>query len=181
MGIYREAGKRSFDVLLSLTGFAFFTLPMAWIAYRVWKEAGRPVLFHQIRIGWRGEPFLLRKFRTMTPEGCVTRFGKSLRVTAMDELPQLFNILQGEMSFVGPRPLVPGELKEFDGIPGASRRLTVRPGLTGLAQLYSEKVPDFSQRLKWDLVYTDRVSLGLDLKLLFRSLWVTFQRGWEKL
>lgn len=153
---------------------------MGWIAYRIFREEGRPVFFRQMRIGQGGRSFLFWKFRTMTPEGRVTRLGGYLRSTALDELPQLFHILKGQMSFVGPRPLIPEELRQLDGIPGSRRRLGVRPGLTGLAQLKGTKVPDPAERIRWDVAYIDRMSPMLDLRILAESIWVTARKGWEK-
>lgn len=109
----------------------------------------------------------------------VTPFGALLRSSAMDELPQLVNILKGEMSFVGPRPLIPEELRELDEIPGGSRRLSIQPGLAGLAQLFSLKIPSIQERLKWDLLYLERCSPGLDLKILLQSIGVSLHRRWE--
>ena len=153
---------------------------MAWIAYRIFREEGRPILFLQTRLGRGGEPFLLWKFRTMTREGCVTRLGRWLRPTALDELPQLFQILRGQMSFVGPRPLIPEELRQLDGIAQGSGRLSLSPGLAGLAQLRGAKVPDLAERIRWDLAYLDQMSLMLDLRILVESLAVTCAAGWEK-
>lgn len=98
----------------------------------------------------------------------------------MDELPQLFQIFGGQMSLVGPRPLIPDELKELGQIPGSSLRFSVQPGLTGLAQLFSSKVPSLPERLKWDLLYIRQLSLRLDLRILAASLWVTARGLWEQ-
>lgn len=168
-----------FDVGLSLAGLAAFALPLAGIALGIFLQSGRPVLFRQTRVGRNGKAFSIWKFRTMTSGGGVTRFGEILRRTAMDELPQLFNILKGEMSFVGPRPLVQEELAELHRIPGGSRRLSVRPGLAGLAQLNAAKTPALEERARWDLAYVDRCSLPLDLTILLRSVGVTLQGNWE--
>ena len=172
-------GKRLLDLALSLAGLAFFAVPIAWIAWKIWKDSGGPILFPQTRIGLGGKTFQIWKFRTMTGEGRVTRFGNLLRATAMDELPQLVNILKGEMSFVGPRPLIPRELQELDRVPQGQRRLGVRPGLTGLAQLYSEKIPTLSERLRWDILYVDRCSLWEDARILLKSLGITLRAAWE--
>ena len=105
--------------------------------------------------------------------------GLFLRATAMDELPQIFHILTGQMSFVGPRPLIPEELKRLDQIPRGKERLLPRPGLAGLAQLYSGKTPDLAQRLNWDLLYLDQCYLWSDVKILLKSIWVTLRGSWE--
>lgn len=178
--IYRHGGKRFFDLSLSLVGLLVFALPILWIAWRIWKETGRPIFFRQNRVGYGGRNFSVWKFRTMTPGDHITRFGRSLRGTAMDELPQLLNILKGDMSFVGPRPLVPEELEALRQIPEGRRRFSLRPGLSGLAQLYSGKAPPLPQRLGWDLGYIEQCSLWLDLKILLTSVWVTLQGAWEK-
>lgn len=141
VSLYRSFGKRGLDVGLSLAGLAFFALPMIWMGWRVRRESGGPVFFRQLRLGYQGHPFYLLKFRSMTPQGEVTPFGERLRAAAMDELPQLLNILKGEMSFVGPRPLIPSELEELMQFPGGKRRWDMRPGLTGLAQIHAAKRP----------------------------------------
>ena len=109
-----------------------------------------------------------------------TRFGQWLRATALDELPQLINIFRGDMSFVGPRPLVPSEFQDWDRTPEGKRRQSARPGLTGLAQLYSDKSPSPSERLKWDLAYLRDCSFLLDMQLLVVSVRITLQARWEK-
>jgi lipopolysaccharide/colanic/teichoic acid biosynthesis glycosyltransferase len=106
--------------------------------------------------------------------------GERLRAAAMDELPQLINILRGQMSFVGPRPLIPDELRELSRLPGGTRRLEIRPGLTGLAQLHADKAPSLEQRLGWDLAYVDRCSFGLDLRILLKSVGVSLGGRWEQ-
>lgn len=180
MSAWANGGKRLFDLMLGLLGLAFFAIPLMAIALGVLFQPGRPILFRQIRVGRSGTLFSVWKFRTMTAGGEVTRFGLALRRTAMDELPQLFNILKGEMSFAGPRPLVPEELTELHRIPDGPRRLTVRPGLTGLAQISAAKMPALAERIRWDLVYVDRCSLPLDLKILLHSVAVTLRAAWER-
>lgn len=180
MAWYSRGFKRGVDIALSGGGLLFFALPMAIIAWKLRRELGPPVFFLQARMGRGGKPFTVLKFRTMTPEGAVPRgFCKALRACAMDELPQLVNILRGEMSFVGPRPLIPVELVTLEQLPRGAERLRVRPGLTGLAQLNSAKVPELSDRLRWDLAYVDQCSLLLDLKILFKSVGVTLRGAWE--
>jgi len=181
MAPYRRRFKRWVDAALAGGGLLIFALPMGWIAWRIRQTLGKPVLFRQIRVGFGGRIFTVLKFRTMTPEGTVpSPFCQNLRASAMDELPQLVNILRGEMSFVGPRPLIPEELEMLGQFPRGGDRLRVRPGLTGLAQLHSTKVPVLSERLRWDLAYVERCSFVLDLKILFRSVAVTLRGAWEK-
>ena len=179
---YARGFKRLLDLAIALIGLVGFLIPMIWIAWRISRELGPPVLFRQNRLGYGGKPFTVLKFRTMRPgeEGVSSPFCRRLRATAMDELPQLVNILRGEMSFVGPRPLIPEELAELRNFPRGGERLRVRPGLTGLAQLRSDKVPSLPERLKGDLEYIDRCSLSLDLWALFCSMAVTLRAAWEK-
>ena len=181
MGPYGRGVKRCLDIVLAGGGLLIFALPMGWIAWRIRQILGPPVLFRQVRVGLGGKLFVVLKFRTMTPEGTVPAgFCQCLRASAMDELPQLINILRGQMSFVGPRPLIPEELELLRQFPRGQDRLRVRPGLTGLAQLHSEKVPVLSERLHWDLAYVDRCSFIVDLKAIFRSVSVTLRGAWEK-
>lgn len=180
LSLYRNGLKRAFDVTLAACGLGVFALPMAWIAWRLRSEAGPPVLFRQPRVGRGGKLFTIYKFRTMNKTGEVAQgLSRRLRATAMDELPQLFNILRGEMSFVGPRPLIPEELENLASVPKGRDRLQVRPGLTGLAQTHSAKTPSLQERIQWDLAYVERCSFWLDMKLLFRSLAVTLSGKWE--
>ncbi len=178
--MYRKGFKRMLDAALAAGGLLLFALPMAWFAWQIRRQAGVPGSFRQIRIGYGGKPFTILKFRTMNEGGAVALpLSRWLRATAMDELPQLVNILKGEMSFVGPRPLIPEDLQELDRIPGGKRRFEIRPGLTGLAQILAEKVPLLSQRIGWDLAYADRCSLWLDMKILLKSVAVTLAGKWE--
>ena len=181
MGGYRRGLKRLVDIALATAGGVVFALPMIWIAWKIRRELGPPVFFRQIRVGCGRRNFTVLKFRTMTSEGNVpSPFCRRLRGAALDELPQLINILRGDMSFVGPRPLIPEELETLDQLPRGQDRLKVRPGLTGLAQLNSAKVPALSERLRWDLAYADRCTFLLDLEILLKSVGVTLQGAWEK-
>jgi lipopolysaccharide/colanic/teichoic acid biosynthesis glycosyltransferase len=178
--LYRRGGKRLADIALVLAGLAMFAFPMAWIAWRIRRESGRPVLFKQIRLGYRSRPFVIFKFRTMSNTGAVSPLGRRLRAAAMDEVLQLFNILKGQMSFVGPRPLVPSDLEEIKRFPPGERRFHVRPGLTGLAQIHAEKFPPLSERLEWDLKYVEQHRPWLDLSILIRSVGISLRGAWEK-
>ena len=181
MGPYGRWFKRWVDLGLAGGGVFVFALPMGWIAWRLRRELGPPGLFLQTRVGLGRKPFTVLKFRTMTPDGTIPiGFCRGLRVRALDELPQLVNILRGEMSFVGPRPLIPEELETLEQLPRGADRLRLRPGLTGLAQLHSSKVPALPERLRWDLAYADRCSLLLDLGILLRSVTMTLRGAWEK-
>ncbi len=176
---YRLGGKRLFDIVLASFGLLLFALPMAFITWKIHQESNQFSFFRQPRIGLAGREFIILKFRTMSEDKRITSFCHLLRTTAMDELPQLLNILKGDMSFVGPRPIIPEEMQDLDKIFDGKRRLSVRPGLTGLAQLNSDKTPTLAERIKWDSLYVDRCSLSLDIRLIFISVWVTFTARWE--
>lgn len=169
-----------FDLALSSFGLLAFALPMAWIAWRIRQEAGAPALFGQDRIGKDGRVFRIWKFRTMTRTGEIIPLGKGLRATAMDELPQLIHIFKGQMSFIGPRPLVPTDLQELSRFPRGNLRFSIRPGLTGLAQVSTSKVPSLPDRLRWDLRYVERCSPWLDARILAQSIGFTLRGCWEK-
>jgi lipopolysaccharide/colanic/teichoic acid biosynthesis glycosyltransferase len=146
---------------------------------------GRPVFFRQERPGLHGRPFALLKFRTMTdarkPDGGLlpdrerlTRFGRFLRSTSLDELPELWNILKGEMSWVGPRPLLMKYLPRYS--PEQARRHEVKPGLTGWAQVNGRNAISWEERLWLDVWYVDNRSLALDAKILLMTIWKTVRR-----
>ena len=154
-----------------------------------------PVFYGQIRVGKYGRPFTALKFRTMSSDAetetgpvwataddpRVTRLGRFLRTTALDELPQVINILRGEMSFVGPRAERPDLHGKFvETVPGFEQRLQVRPGLTGLAQVNAEYDLEPARKLVFDLEYIGNMGLALDLKLLFLSLWYTLMARWDR-
>jgi len=174
----------------------------ALFALLIRREDGGPVFFHDCRVGRGGREFGVLKFRTMTPDADarfgplqaregdarVTRVGRWLRATAMDELPQLWNIFVGEMSFVGPRALRPVEVEANAGpagarslfdFPGARARLAVRPGLTGLAQVCAPRDLPRRGKFRYDRLYVRRASLRLDFSLIFRSFWITVTGSWE--
>ena len=137
-------------------------------------------LLYQPRLGYQGHRFSLVKFRSMTADGRrVTSIGRWLRATALDELPQLVNILRGEMSFVGPRPLLATDIEGLSRVPGHVRRVQMIPGLAGLAQLYGGKHPEPTSRLALDLYYAHARSFGFDLWIVCRSIVTSFLGGWE--
>ena len=176
-----SGGKRLFDAALAGMGLLLFAAPLAFFSWQIRRRLGNPVFFRQERVGRGGRHFTILKFRTMMEKGEVPPgFSRWLRDTAMDELPQMLNILLGEMSFVGPRPLIPEELGELERVPGGTRRLEPRPGLAGLAQLASDKTPSLEERVRLDLEYVDRASLGMDLRILFQSVRVTLRGAWER-
>ena len=149
-------------------------LPVAAIvALLVWVRLGRPVLFAQDRTGLNGRPFTLHKFRTMREgegldEERLTKFGRFLRAASLDELPELWNVLKGEMSLVGPRPLPVRYLPRYT--PEQNRRHEVLPGITGWAQVNGRNALDWETKFRYDVDYVDSQSVWLDLKIL----WMTF-------
>lgn len=177
---YRAWGKRILDVALALVG-AGVAIPVAAVLCRLvtWTSPG-PVILCQLRLGQHGRPFLMVKFRSMTLDGArVTPFGWWLRATALDELPQVINILQGSMSFVGPRPLLEGDVDLLRMIPEAQRRASIIPGLAGLAQLYGGKHPTPADRLALDLWYTRHVGFWLDGWIVCRAMLTSLGARWE--
>jgi lipopolysaccharide/colanic/teichoic acid biosynthesis glycosyltransferase len=191
--------KRGFDVCLSALGLIVSSPLWALIAVAIKIEDGGPVFFTQPRVGRRGVAFRAFKFRSMiigadgrtarragAHDPRVTDVGAVLRATAMDELPQLWNIFRGDMSFVGPRPLLPGEIEAHDGrsvpleaVPGFEERHSVRPGLTGLTQVFAARDIPRTHKFRFDLVYVRRASLWLDFRLVVLSFWITFRGRWE--
>lgn len=155
------------------------TMPIMLIVGVAIRCTGPGVLFRQQRIGRHGRPFTLLKFRTMTPAddqsvvrlpdaANVTSVGRVVRRFSLDELPQIFNILRGEMSVVGPRPTMAYQVDRYDD--RQRRRLEVRPGLTGLAQIEGRNAIDWQDRIEFDLHYVDQRSLGADLRIIARTL-----------
>lgn len=171
--------KRAFDLGVGAVALAVAAMPMAAIAVAIRVSMGRPVLFAQRRPGRRGEPFTLYKFRTMrTGSGPdadrLTRLGRFLRSTSLDELPELWNVLRGDMSLVGPRPLLVEYLDHYT--PEQARRHDVRPGITGLAQVSGRNAATWEERLALDVRYVDERSMALDLRILGRTLRAVLRR-----
>lgn len=180
-----RCAKRIFDVLASLALLVLLSPLIGLIALAVRLSLGAPVLFRQQRPGLHGVPFALVKFRTMAdardangrllPDAMrITRLGQFLRRNSLDELPELWNVLVGDMSLVGPRPLLMQYLPRFS--PEQARRHEVRPGLTGWAQVNGRNATDWPTRLQLDVYYVDHWSLVLDLAILARTLWVVMRR-----
>ena len=165
--------KRFFDLLFVIV-FAPVWVPVAVIvALLVWMTLGRPVLFAQERAGKDCRPFRLVKFRTMregegTDAERLTKFGRFLRAASLDEIPELCNVLRGEMSLVGPRPLPVRYLPRYT--PEQNRRHEVLPGITGWAQVNGRNTLDWETKFRYDVEYVERRSFGFDLKIL----WMTF-------
>jgi exopolysaccharide biosynthesis polyprenyl glycosylphosphotransferase len=186
------AAKRMLDVALSAIALVVLSPILAAIAIAIVRDDGRPVFFRQERLGLHGRPFRVIKFRSMardaetrlaelqdrneiqgrafkiTDDPRVTRTGRFLRRTSLDELPQLVNVLRGEMSLVGPRPPLPGEVDGYDL--WHRRRLSMKPGITGLWQVRARREPEFDRWVAADLEYIDRWSLWLDVKILARTI-----------
>jgi len=177
--------KRGFDVVAAAALLLCLCLPLALLALLIRIKLGSPVLFRQQRPGLHGQPFLMVKFRTMTdacgPDGALlpdaqrmTALGRWLRATSLDELPELWNVLKGEMSLVGPRPLLMEYLTLYTA--EQARRHEVRPGITGWAQVNGRNAIDWTQRFKLDVWYVDHQTLCLDLRIL----WLTLRKVWRR-
>ena len=176
--MYRARGKRLLDLVLTLP-LLVLTLPLqAVIALMVRIKLGTPVLFRQKRPGREAKPFEMVKYRTMTdardergelkPDAeRLTRFGAFLRSTSLDELPELYNVVRGEMSLVGPRPLLIVYLDRYTA--RQARRHEVRPGVTGWAQVNGRNRISWEEKFEQDVFYVDNYTLGLDLKILWRT------------
>lgn len=171
--------KRLTDVVISGLALLLLGVPMLLIALSVRIALGAPVLFRSTRPGMNGRSFTMYKFRTMTdarhPTGAplpdeerLTRFGRFLRSTSLDELPELINVLRGDMSIVGPRPLLPEYLGRYT--PEQARRHEVRPGITGLAQVRGRNDTEWEQRLEYDVWYVDNRTLALDFKIIAETV-----------
>ena len=177
--------KRLFDFTLSFLALIIFSPIILATAILVCVFLGSPILFKQQRPGYMGQPFFIYKFRSMkngfsedgnslTDSERLTRFGHLLRSLSLDELPELFNILRGEMSFVGPRPLLMEYLPLYS--PEQARRHDVVPGLTGWAQVNGRNALDWSTRFKLDVWYVDNWSFWLDIRIILMTIWKVFSR-----
>jgi len=171
--------KRTIDVVGASLGLLVAAVPMAVLALLIWRDIGRPVLFLQVRPGRRAEPFTLVKFRTMR-EGTgpdadrLTPLGRFIRSLSLDELPELWNVLRGDMSLVGPRPLLTSYLPRYTA--HQARRHEVRPGLTGLAQVQGRNTLSWEHRFELDVHYVDTWSVRLDLAIIARTIWLVLKR-----
>lgn len=173
--------KRIFDLLASAIGLLILAVPLTLLAWQVRRKLGSPVLFTQVRPGLHGKPFRMVKFRTMTDardaSGALlsdaqrlTPFGRFLRASSLDELPELWNVLRGEMSLVGPRPLLMEYLSLYS--PEQARRHEVRPGITGWAQVNGRNAISWADKFALDIWYVDHRSLWLDVHIL----WLTVRK-----
>ena len=177
--------KRAFDIFGAALGMVILLPVFVLVAWQVRRKMGKPVMFRQMRPGIHGEPFEMLKFRTMRdaldannnllPDARrLTSFGKILRSTSIDELPELWNVLKGEMSLVGPRPLLMEYLPLYT--PEQARRHEVRPGITGWAQVNGRNALSWEEKFKLDIWYVDNRSLWLDLKVIFLTIKKVFMR-----
>jgi lipopolysaccharide/colanic/teichoic acid biosynthesis glycosyltransferase len=196
-----SAAKRLLDIVLAGCGLILAAPLSLVLAALIKLEDGGPIFFTQERVGKNGRHFLALKFRSMIPDAeaksgplqaahndaRVTRVGRLMRATAMDELPQLWNIFCGDMSFVGPRALRPGEIEvngrgsveRLEEVPGFAVRCAVVPGLTGVAQIYAPRDVPRRHKFRYDRLYIQRQSFWLDVRLILLSFWITFRGTWE--
>ncbi len=171
--------KRPFDLLVALLTLLLLALPLLLLAGLIHRKLGSPVFFRQVRPGLNGKPFEMVKFRTMTdacgPEGALlpdaqrlTPFGRFLRASSLDELPELWNVVRGEMSLVGPRPLLMEYLPLYN--PEQARRHALRPGITGWAQVNGRNAISWQDKFALDVWYVDHQSFWLDIKILWMTV-----------
>ena len=171
--------KRAFDLVLAVVSLLIFAVPLVVLAILIRRKLGSPVLFRQVRPGLGGRSFEMVKFRTMTDErgadGALlpdarrlTQFGRFLRASSLDELPEIWNVLKGDMSFVGPRPLLVEYLPLYSA--HEARRHEVRPGITGWAQVNGRNALSWQEKFKLDVWYVDNRSMWLDLRILWMTL-----------
>ena len=178
--------KRFMDIVLSIIGLITISPILLIVSLAIKIDSKGPVIFKQERIGKDGKVFKIYKFRSMVVgaekmgtgvyskkgDNRVTRVGKFIRMTSIDELPQLVNILKGEMSFIGPRPVLtyhPWKYEEYT--PEQLKRFEVRPGVTGLAQIHGRKQVEWEKRIKYDVEYVEKLSLWLDIKIFFITIY----------
>lgn len=184
-GLYCKLIKRFMDFLIAALSIIIFSPLLIILAILVRVKLGGPVIFKQERPGLNGKVFNLYKFRTMTDakdengnllddEYRLTSFGKKLRSTSLDELPELYNILKGDMSIVGPRPLLVKYLPLYND--EQKRRHDVRPGLTGLAQVSGRNAITWTEKFNKDIEYVDNVSLGLDISIFFKTIYCVLKK-----
>jgi lipopolysaccharide/colanic/teichoic acid biosynthesis glycosyltransferase len=176
--------KRLLDITLASLGLVVLSPVLAALAGAILATMGRPVIFRQTRAGYQGRPFTLYKFRTMrqpvpgepdvADERRLTRLGRYLRSTSLDELPELINVLRGDMSLVGPRPLLMRYLERYT--PEQARRHAVRPGITGWAQVHGRNALTWEEKFEYDVWYVERRSFWLDVRILALTVWTVLKR-----
>lgn len=184
--MYQKYIKRLLDIMISLTALILLSPVLLAVAVLVRVKLGAPVIFHQDRPGFHEKVFKLCKFRSMTDardenggllpdEVRLTKFGRTLRATSLDELPELWNILKGDMSLIGPRPLLVKYLPLYNEF--QRHRHDVRPGLTGWAQVNGRNAITWEQRFEYDVYYVNHISFWMDLKILFQTVAVVFRHS----
>ena len=182
--MYKHFFKRVFDFVLALILLIIVAIPMIIVAICIKVEDGGPVIYKSKRVGKKCKVFNTYKFRSMkvnreelksnmTHEQMVTKVGKFIRKTSLDELPQLFNILRGQMSFIGPRPWIPEYYEWFT--PEQKRRADVLPGISGLAQVKGRNGINIFKKIEYDIYYVDHLTLWLDIKLVFETIYQVFK------
>ena len=182
---YRSFGKRLLDLVLTVPALIILSPLLIVLGFLVRLKLGSPVLFRQMRPGLNEKPFVMLKFRTMSdardehgellPDAQrLTRFGVFLRKSSIDELPEIINVLKGDMSLVGPRPLLMQYLDRYT--PEQARRHEVKPGITGWAQIHGRNALTWEEKFKLDVWYVDHWSLWLDIKILFITVWKIIKR-----
>ena len=184
-GMYEAVIKRLVDVILSIFSLIVLSPILLVVAILVRIKLGKPIIFKQERPGKNEKIFCLYKFRTMTDEKDeegnlkpdnvrLTSFGKKLRSTSLDELPELFNILKGHMSIVGPRPLLPKYLPLYNE--RQKHRHDVRPGFTGLAQVMGRNTISWDEKFEWDVFYVHNISLILDIRIILKTVGIVIKK-----
>ena len=177
--------KRIIDIVISLFCIFLLLIPFLVIAFLVWTKFGKPIFFTQLRPGLNGKPFRLIKFRTMTnqinskgkplPDRYrLTSFGSFLRTSSLDEIPEFWNVLRGDMSIVGPRPLLMQYMKLYNS--EQARRHSVRPGITGWAQVNGRNSITWEKKFSLDIFYVDNQSIWFDLKIIFLTIVYVIKR-----
>lgn len=193
--------KWPLEATLAIFGLLFLLPVCVLVALAIWLEDRGSIVVRQTRVGRGGVPFGVIKFRTMRPvvhldlqrqatvtDTRITRVGRLLRATALDEIPQLLNVIRREMSFVGPRALLPQEIevdrrshyRRIEDVPNYHVRISVTPGLTGLAQVYAPRDISRQRKFKYDALYVHRMSLWLDLRLIFLSIFISLTGRWPR-
>ncbi|MBN2282916.1 MAG: sugar transferase [Deltaproteobacteria bacterium] len=182
---HKKPGRQLFDLAIAVPSMIILVPVLCVIGFLVRLKIGSPVLFRQIRPGLHGRPFTIYKFRTMTDERNkdgsllpdrhrLTKFGRFLRSTSLDELPELLNVLKGDMSVVGPRPLLMQYLERYT--PEQARRHEVKPGITGWAQINGRNAITWEEKFQYDVWYVDNQSFWLDLKIIILTIWKILKR-----
>lgn len=183
--MYRKFGKRFFDIVLSTLGLLLVAIIFIPTAIAIYLEDRGPIFYNASRLGKNGKVFKMYKFRSMKvnapdlrkadgstyngeDDPRLTKVGKFIRKTSIDEMPQLINVIKGDMSLIGPRPDLPEHIKEYVG--NESRKLEVLPGITGYSQAYYRNSIEWKERIKHDIYYVDNLSLIMDIKILFKTV-----------